>query len=96
MLRHSAKRSPRVTIYTCNFDSVTIQECDRLRNLLQACGIDYVEYRCPEDFLQNEFENEFGPDAVYPQISLDRFHLGKLKDLLHWLNENEKMQTQRK
>ena len=45
------------------------QECERLSQLLQSLGGEFLEYRLNEHFTQRAFEQEFGSDATYPQVA---------------------------
>ena len=63
------------------------QECERVKQLLNALKGGYKEYFLDEDFTQQQFDMEFGGDATYPQIQIDAKHIGNLKDTLHYLQE---------
>jgi hypothetical protein len=63
------------------------QECERMASLLYSLGGEFLEYRLNEHFSQRSFENEFGPEATYPQVSIGVKHLGDMKETLHWLGD---------
>ena len=63
------------------------QECERVKQLLNALKGGYKEYFLDEDFRQQQFDMEFGGDASYPQIQIDYKHIGNLKDTLHYLQD---------
>ena len=46
------------------------QECERLSQLLKSLGGEFLEYRLNQHFTQRAFEQEFGSDATYPQVSI--------------------------
>tara|TARA_B100002019_G_scaffold252794_1_gene233941 strand:- start:2470 stop:2709 length:240 start_codon:yes stop_codon:yes gene_type:complete len=63
-------------------------ECERAEALLEACSFDEViTYYVNKDFTNNQFKDEFGCEANYPQISIGINHIGGLKDTLHYLSD---------
>ena len=63
-------------------------ECERAQSLLEACSFDEViTYYVDRDFTNTQFQDEFGCDASYPQISIGIQHVGNLKDALHYLSD---------
>ena len=58
------------------------QECERAAQLLRSLKGEFLEYRLDQHFTQRAFEEEFGPEAKYPQIALGSQHVGHLKELL--------------
>lgn len=65
------------------------QECERIAQLLRSLGGEFLEYRLNNHFTQRAFEQEFGIDATYPQVSIGSKHIGNLKETLHYLKEKE-------
>ena len=63
------------------------QECERLSQLLQSLGGEFLEYRLNEHFTQRAFEQEFGSDATYPQVAIGAGHVGNLKETLQHMKE---------
>ena len=61
------------------------QECDRKASLLSSLGGDFLEYRLNHHFTQRSFEQEFGEEATYPQVSLGYKHVGNMHDTLNFL-----------
>ena len=61
------------------------QESERVRQLLQSLGGEYLEYRLGKEFTEAQFRSEFGSDAEFPQVSIGYEHVGGLKDTLHYL-----------
>jgi len=64
------------------------QECERLTMLLKSIGGEFLEYKLNNHFTQRSFEQEFGAEAEYPQVAIGAKHIGGLKDVLHFLEEN--------
>lgn len=64
-------------------------ECERAAQLLKSLGGEFLEYRLNTHFTQRSFEQEFGPEAEYPQIALGAKHIGHLKEMLHYAQEQE-------
>lgn len=69
------------------------QECERMASLLKSLGGDFQEYRLNNHFTQRAFEQEFGPDATYPQVAIGSRHVGSMKDTLHYFEEKEMLKT---
>jgi len=65
------------------------QECERIRMLLKSLGGEYLEYELGVDFSDRQFRAEFGPDAVYPQITINHEHIGSLKETLQYFKEKK-------
>lgn len=63
------------------------QESERIRQLLQSLGGEYLEYLVGVDFSDRQFRAEFGPSAEYPQVTIGLEHIGGLKDTLHYLKD---------
>ena len=65
------------------------QECERIIALLTSLqGIEcFLEYRLNEHFSQRAFEQEFGSEAEYPQISIGAKHIGSLKETLQYMDD---------
>ena len=42
------------------------QECERVVQLLQSLGGEFLQYKLGQHFTQRSFEAEFGPEATYP------------------------------
>ena len=65
------------------------QESERIRQLLQSLGGEYLEYLVGVDFSDRQFRAEFGSEAEYPQVTIGYRHIGGLKETLHYLKERE-------
>ena len=65
------------------------QWCERVRQLFDNLDIEYLEYKFEKHFTKQQFYNEFGEGATFPQVSIDNKHIGGCKDTLHFLQENK-------
>ena len=65
------------------------QECERIRMLLRSLGGEFLEYGLGEHFTEEQFFDEFGTDATYPQVTIDGRHIGSLKETLHFFQRQE-------
>ena len=64
------------------------QECERMSNLLQnLSNVDFHEYKLDKDFTQKAFEDEFGKEATYPQVSLNTSHIGSMNETLKHMKD---------
>ena len=63
------------------------QECERITGLLKAHTTTVLEYFVGVDFSAQDFVDEFGPEAEYPQVAIASRHIGGMKDVLNYLNE---------
>jgi len=62
------------------------QECERITMLLRSLGGEFLEYKLNVHFTQKSFEQEFGTEATYPQVSIGYDHIGSMKETLQYLN----------
>tara|TARA_B100000035_G_scaffold149967_1_gene127820 strand:+ start:16296 stop:16532 length:237 start_codon:yes stop_codon:yes gene_type:complete len=63
------------------------QECDRMASLLKSLGGEFLEYKLNKHFSQKAFEQEFGKDATYPQVSIGYTHIGSMKETLQYMSD---------
>tara|TARA_A100001201_G_scaffold3324_2_gene7636 strand:+ start:6854 stop:7096 length:243 start_codon:yes stop_codon:yes gene_type:complete len=63
------------------------QECERITQLIKSIGGEFLEYRLNSHFTQKAFEQEFGPEATYPQVALGSKHIGSMKETLRYLSD---------
>ena len=63
------------------------QECDRMASLLKSLGGEFLEYRLDMHFTQKSFEQEFGEEATYPQVSIGYTHIGSMKETLQYMSD---------
>ena len=65
------------------------QWCDRVKYLLDHLDINYLEYKFDRDFTKNQFYDEFGEGATFPQVTFDNKHIGGCKETLQYLQEKK-------
>jgi len=65
------------------------QWCDRVKQLFKAVDLEYIEYKYDKDFTKHEFQEEFGCDATFPQVSIGSKHIGGCKETLQYLQQEE-------
>jgi glutaredoxin len=58
------------------------QESERAEQFLRSQNFEFTTYKLNHHFTQRAFEQEFGEDATYPQISIGSKHIGSLKETL--------------
>ena len=63
------------------------QECERISMLLKSLGGEFHEYKLDQHFTKTQFQQEFGGDATYPQVSIGSKHIGSMKETLHYMKE---------
>jgi len=69
------------------------QECERIAQLLKSLGGEFLEYKLNNHFTQRAFEQEFGPDATYPQVAIGSRHVGNMKETLQYFEQKEMLKT---
>ena len=68
------------------------QECERMKSLLCNIGIHVYEVLLGVDFNEKQFQEEFGLEATYPQISIGYKHIGSMKETLQYLKVTGRVQ----
>ena len=61
------------------------QECERMSSLLKSLNGDFHEYILGKDFTEQQFQQEFGCDATYPQVSIGYTHIGNMNETLKYM-----------
>jgi hypothetical protein len=62
------------------------QECERMASLLKSLGGEFLEYKLGQHFTQRAFNDEFGLEATYPQVSIGYQHIGSMKETLYYMS----------
>jgi hypothetical protein len=62
------------------------QECDRIAALLKSLDGEFLEYKLDQNFTQRAFEDEFGSEATYPQVSIGYDHIGNMNETLKFMS----------
>ena len=65
------------------------QECERMAALLKSLGGEFLEYKLDKHFSQKSFEQEFGEEATYPQVSIGYKHIGNMNETLKYMRRNQ-------
>ena len=63
------------------------QECERMAMLLKSLDGEFHEYKLDQHFTQRAFEQEFGKEASYPQVSIGAKHIGSMKEALQYMKD---------
>ena len=63
------------------------QECERMAALLKSLEGEFLEYKLDQHFSQRAFEQEFGSEATYPQVSIGYTHIGSMKEALQYMKD---------
>ena len=63
--------------------------CTKVVQVLQLAELRFVEYKLGRDFTREEFYNEFGAGATFPQVLCDDKSLGGCKETVIYLKENK-------
>jgi glutaredoxin len=73
----------KFTIYSKN----DCPYCYKVKQVLDLCGKDFVVYTLDVDFNREQFYNEFGEGATFPQVVADDKHIGGCNDTILYLKE---------
>lgn len=77
--------TPNVTvIYTrkgCPF-------CEKIKEVYNMKGWNYTEYVLDEQFNREQFYDEFGPGATFPQVIVDNKRTGGATDTIQHFRNN--------
>ena len=63
--------------------------CEKVQELLREAGQKFVTYKIDKDFTPRSFFIEFGPDATFPQVTVDGNKLGGASATVKYLKENK-------
>tara|TARA_B100001939_G_C16854080_1_gene578803 strand:- start:52 stop:297 length:246 start_codon:yes stop_codon:yes gene_type:complete len=61
--------------------------CEKIKLLMQLEEIRHVVYELDRDFSKEEFYEEFGRGATFPQVSLDNIHLGGCVESIKYMKQ---------
>lgn len=62
--------------------------CDKIKSVFEQRNIDYTLYQLDTDFVRDEFYEQFGVGATFPQVVLDGKNLGGCTDTVKYMVEN--------
>lgn len=75
-----------------NFTVYTKENCPycyKVKQVLEMTGSKYVVYNLDEHFTREEFYNEFGKGATFPQVICNDKKIGGCVDTVAFLKENQ-------
>lgn len=61
--------------------------CEKIKQVLDLSGFNFVEYKLGERFDKKSFYGEFGEGSTFPQVVLDGQKLGGCTDTVKYLKE---------
>ena len=61
--------------------------CQQIKLLMELNDIKFVEYRLGREFSGADFYSLFGEEATFPQVLMDKKHLGGCTDTIKYLLE---------
>ena len=59
--------------------------CRKLKVILDSFNVKYVQFKLDEDFSRQEFYAIFGEGSTFPQVTLDRQHMGGCTETIEYL-----------
>tara|TARA_B100001079_G_scaffold251892_1_gene244543 strand:- start:2694 stop:2930 length:237 start_codon:yes stop_codon:yes gene_type:complete len=62
--------------------------CDKIIQILKLGDFQYVEYKLDEHFSRFEFQEEFGGDATFPQVTINGHKMGGCTETVKYLQEH--------
>lgn len=62
--------------------------CEKIKDVLRLSNLDHVVYVLDEHFTREQFYQEFGIGATFPQVIMNDKHLGGCIDTVKYLQEN--------
>ena len=63
--------------------------CTKIEQVLKLSELNHVVYKLNEDFTKEEFYSEFGDKSTFPQVVVNKTHLGGCIDTVKYLKENQ-------
>ncbi len=63
--------------------------CDKIKSVLEQRNLEYTLQELDVDFVREEFYEEFGVGATFPQVVLDGQKLGGCTDTVKYMVENQ-------
>jgi len=61
--------------------------CSKIKQVLSAKGLRYVDYKLGVDFEREAFYDQFGNGSTFPQVVLNNENLGGCNDAVKYLRE---------
>jgi len=63
--------------------------CEKIKSVMFSYNFDHVIYTLNQDFTADQFREEFGYGATFPQVVMDDKKLGGCVDTVKYLRENK-------
>jgi len=63
--------------------------CEKIKNVLELTGQQFIVYNLGEHFTREEFYSEFGKGSTFPQVVLMDKKLGGCVDTVNFLKEQK-------
>lgn len=63
--------------------------CDKIKSVFEQRNIEYTLYELDTDFVRDEFYEQFGVGATFPQVVLDGNKLGGCTDTVKYMVDNK-------
>ena len=63
--------------------------CAKVQQVLQLAEVKHVIYKVNKDFTREEFIKNFGPNATYPRVVLDKKLIGGCMETVQYLREQK-------
>ena len=62
--------------------------CDKIKQVLELTGSNFVVYNLDDQFDKKSFYGEFGEGSTFPQVVLNNQNLGGCTETVKYLQEN--------
>ena len=73
-----------ITVYS----KMGCSHCTKVKTVLELAHINFVVYTLDEDFSRQEFQQEFGCDATFPQVTAGASTIGGAVETVKYLQDN--------
>ena len=67
--------------------------CEKIKQVLELTGSNFVVYTLGEQFDRDAFYGEFGEGSTFPQVVVDGKKLGGCTDTIKYLKEHQVIKT---
>ena len=62
--------------------------CEKIKEVLELGNFQFVEYKLGDHFSRFEFQEEFGGDATFPQVTINGQKMGGCTETVKYLREH--------
>ena len=63
--------------------------CDKIQQVFELSGLNYVIYKLDKNFDKKSFYGEFGEGSTFPQVVIDGTNLGGCTETVQFLKEKQ-------